>query len=162
MRDPRMDAPSGGWAALNTEVQAARVLLEVQREVEEGIRAGRNSEDLLGLVRRQEEAARAAARAALERRRWFQGPDAFAAWLQTRPDEEARRVRLLAAEARELKGKIEQTSRRCQYLAERALEWSQGQMEAVIRAIDRGGPTYGGPAGRATSVLSTNLMDRIA
>jgi hypothetical protein len=156
----RTERPSEGMDALRREVEAARRLLDHQKEVEAALRRGLAGEDLMQLLRTQERSSRAAMEAARERRRFFQEKDSLEDWLRGRPSAEAHEARLLRQDARTLEEEIRRIARRCQYLAEKGLQWSQGQVEAMVAAVVRQGPTYAAPGGPAARGATSALMDR--
>jgi hypothetical protein len=160
MPEIRKDPSSDGLEALKQEVESAEALLGLLRDLEAALRAAVPGDELLRLVRLQEMAAHAVALAARQRRLWFDGPGSLEAWLEGRPSSEAALARTLGGRARELKDELGPLSRRCHFLAEKSLEWSQGQMEAVLRVVDRTAPTYPGPGQSSPTGAPPAWMDR--
>jgi len=152
----------GGTEALAAEIERARGLLALEREVEEALRGGISGDDLLPLIHRQEAAAREAAQAARQRRSFFSDEASLEEWLIGRPPGESQRIRALMEEAGSLRRELAAAARRCRYLAERALEWSQGQMDVMVRAATNDQTTYCAQNGRPRKNPGPAVMDRAA
>jgi hypothetical protein len=146
--------------ALRAELAAARALLSAQREVESALRAGCAGEDLAALVRRQEKSAREAAQAARQRAACF-GGFPVEELLRAAPAV-APALRQMTAEASAVREEIARSARRCEYVARRSLEWSQAQMELLVRWVTSDGATYGSAGAQENPRRIPALMDRKA
>lgn len=138
-------APQDAVEALLQELEKARALNRAQKDLEEALQRGLQAEALREFVEGLEAAARNAAEAANARVRWFQGPGSLERFLNGRDDPDARRLRRLAEDARALRTEIHRSARRCGYVAGRSVEWSQAQMQAMVRWATRDNVTYGRP-----------------
>lgn len=151
-------APQDAVSALLRELEKARELHRAQTELEEALRRGLQADRLRPFVEKVEAAAQEAAEAAMGRRRWFNGPGSLERSLEGRNDPEARELRRLSREARELRESIHRSARRCGYVAGRSVEWTRAQMQALVQWVTRDGTTYGGSQDR-TRRPAPSIMD---
>jgi hypothetical protein len=152
----------GPVEALRRELETARALLQIQQELEHALCTGSSGEQLMILVRREQDAVRAAHHAAAARRAHWDGAEAFEAFLGNRPPEEARSLRGLAREGVEVRETLQRVARRCEYIARRSVEWTQAQMDLVVQMLTRNEAVYQQP-GRERPLRETpSLMDRTA
>lgn len=152
-------APPEAFAALEKELEAARRLLSAQIAVEEAMRRAAPGEQTLELVRAQENAASAAARSSLERRRYFPSSGSLDAWAVTLPPADAERARRLARDAREVKREIERVTARAAYVAQRAGEWTRAQLEILVRCAVGTDATYRVPGADLRPRRAPSLLD---
>jgi hypothetical protein len=154
----------GAVQALKNELEAARRLLSTQRDLDEALRRGTNGEDLLRLVRCQEAAARDASLASGVRRMFFSGAGSLEAYLATGSVSPAMAASLreMAREATEIHTTLKRLVQRSDYVARRSVEWTQAQMELVVRWATRSGNTYEAPGGVAPRREAPSWMDRSA
>ncbi len=142
-------APQDAVQALLQELEAARALHRAQKRLEEALQRGLQADALRPFVEGVEAAARDSAEAAAVRGRWFRGTGSLERYLEGKDGPEAHRLRGLAEEARALRNDIHRSARKCGYVAGRAAEWSQAQMQAMVHWATRDGDTYGKPEDRA-------------
>ncbi len=152
-------APSDALAALERELEAARRLLSAQLAVENAMRRAAPGDETLCLVRAQEDAASAAARCTLERRRYFPSVGTLESWAAERPAAEAERFRTLAREAREVRREIERVTARAAYVAQRAGEWTRAQLEILVRFAVGTDATYRAPGAESRPRRAPSLLD---
>ncbi len=155
-------AIEGPAEALAAELTAARALLAAQRELESSLLSGADGDAVQACVRRQEAAQRDAQAAAHARRLHFGGPGSLEAFLEGRPVAEAEHLRRLAREAATLRTEIRETARRGDYLAKRAVNWTRGQVEILVRAVSGPAVTYHAPGASRRSRGTPSLLDRSA
>jgi hypothetical protein len=155
-------APQGPVEALRRELDAARTLLEAQKDLEAALRSGKTGEEFLRLIRRQDECTRAAQRAAAERRHFWLDAAGFEAWLRDQPEEEAQPARRLAEEAREVRDSLGRTARRSEYIARRSVEWTQAQLDLMVRWLTSDNTVYRQPGADRPLRETPSLMDRTA
>lgn len=153
-------APEGPVEALTAELEAARALLSMQRELEAALLGGAEADAVLACVRRQEITTREVQVATHARRLFFGGPGSLEAFLVGRPAAEAERLRRLARDAVGLREEIRRTARRADYLAGRAGEWTRAQVEIVVRAISGPAVTYDAPGALRRPRGAPSLLDR--
>lgn len=147
--------------ALRQELGAARALFDAQRELDAAVTAGAPADRLWPLLRAQEEAAIAASEAARSRSRFFHGVGSAEAFLQGKPAAEANALRALLAEAAQLRREIHRTAHRTTYIAGRTVEWTQAQLDLVIRWVTRQTATYSA-SGDRPAARPVAFMDRSA
>jgi hypothetical protein len=155
-------AAEGPVDALAAELQAARTLLSVQRELEAALLAGASGDAVLACVRRQEDAVRKVQVATLTRRLFFAGPGSLEQFAGGQPAAEAERLRRLAREAAGLRAEIRHHARRADYLAGRVVEWTRAQVEILVRAVSGPPPTYDAPGASRRPRGAPSLLDRSA
>ena len=155
-------APEGPVEALAAELEAARALLAAQRALESALLAGADGDAVQACVRHQEATQRDAQAAAHARRLFFGGPGSLESFLVGRPVAEAERLRRLAHEAASLREEIRVTARRADYLAKRAVEWTRGQVETLVRVISGPAATYDAPGASRRARGVPSLLDRSA
>jgi hypothetical protein len=155
-------AAEGPVEALAAELEAARVLLCMQRELEAALLGGADGDAVLACVRRQEATVREAQVATHARRLFFGGPGSLEPFLEGRPVAEAEHLRRLAREAAGLREEIRDNARRADYLARRAVEWTRAQVEIVVRAISGPAVTYDAPGAPRRPRGAPSLLDRSA
>lgn len=152
----------GPVTALRRELQAARDLLRAQEELEQALRSGKPGDDVLALVQRQDASARAASLACAARRSYWVGSEGFEAFLQGRPAPEAQALKDMAAQANELRDALRRSARRAEYIARRSVEWSQAQMDLMVRCLTREQDVYRLPGTQRPLRETPSLMDRTA
>ena len=155
-------APEGPVEALAAELEAARELRSRQQELEAALLGGADGDAVLSCVRRQEATAREIQVATHARRLFFGGPGSLESFLEGRPPAEAEHLRRLAREAAGLREEILDNARRADYLARRAVEWTQAQVEIVVRAISGPAVTYEAPGAARRPRGAPSLLDRSA
>jgi hypothetical protein len=155
-------AAEGPAEALAAELEAARGLLSVQRELEAALLGGADGEAVLACVRRQEATVREAQVATHARRLFFGGPGSLEPFLAGRPAAEAEQLRRLARDAAGLREEIRDSARRADYVARRAVEWTRAQVEIVVRAVSGPAVTYDAPGASRRPRGAPSLLDRSA
>ncbi len=153
-------APEGPVEALAAELEAARELLSMQRELEAALLGGADGDAVLACVRRQEATAREVQVATHARRLFFGGPGSLERFLEGRPVAEAEHLRRLAREATGLREEIRHNACRADYLARRAVEWTRAQVEIVVRAVSGPAVTYDAPGPSRRPRGAPSLLDR--
>jgi hypothetical protein len=156
----RMPSATPPLQAMARELESARALLTAQDALESAIRAGKRGAALTPLIQRQQETARIASGAALERRRWFDGPGSLEAWLARHPEADAQAMRRLAAEGAAIRREVLRTASRGQYVVRRCLEWSQAQLALLVQCATRDDTTYGGLRSGPPSPRAPSLLDQ--
>jgi hypothetical protein len=163
---PRMDVPGkateGPVEALAAELEAARLLLHTQEELETAMLTGVAGAQMLECVRRQELAVREVKVATHARRLFFPVAGSLEAFIATQPTGEAERLRRFAREASQLRGQIQEMARRLEYVAHRAIAWTQAQVEIVVRAAGEPAVTYDAPGMPRRPRTAPSLLDRSA
>jgi hypothetical protein len=150
----------GPVEALRRELEAARALLQVQQDLEQALGAGKAGEELMGLVRVQEDAARVAQSAALVRQTFWNGPEAFETVVAAQSPMQADAMRSLANEGIGVREVLRASARRSEYVARRSVEWTQAQMDLMVQLLTRSEATYQQP-GRERPLRETpSMMDR--
>ncbi len=158
-RKPDVDGPA---AAILHEIECGRRLLAAMSDTETALRSGSPGNELLGLVRIQNDAARRAAAASAARQIWISGEGSLERYLTEKKPADAPELRRLAREAASLRAEILRLAQRGRYLAQRNVEWTQAQMELLVDWLTRNGPTYRAPGTRPDWRRTPSLMDRTA
>jgi hypothetical protein len=138
-------------SALQSELSAARQLLNDGRALTAAMRAGAKPEEIEPLVARYASALETARSAAQRRASYLSGAGELARWIAATRPENARALTALGEEARALRDQIRRETEHAAYLARRVAGWYEAQrawiVELVAREVE---PTGYGTASRSS------------
>ncbi len=164
---PAIPSPATVRAVLEEEIAASQYLLEKQQGVWSALRLARPAVEVEAALNDQESALNTAVEASQARQGILAGREEFSAWLKKIPVREQAAFEELRKEARLLRMRIEDLTRRCAWLSARSSHWIDSQRARIgeLASKSLGPGTYGSRPGvgpRPSESSSPSLFDRSA